>query len=137
MRNFKSYQLTIVVAGVISLALMLSVYRPETTPLELKPGFSAWVSLQGILRIRYYNASSKSVLLNTYSPGYTISDKDHNLVETNQSPKPSALDWVRIPSYGAYDFYRAAGYYKPLDPHETYSIEVYTPTDSPPKSMIV
>ena len=75
MRNFKSYQLTIVVTGVILLALMLSVYRPETTPLERKPGFSAWVSLEGKLRIRYYNASAKSVLLNAYPPGYDLSTR--------------------------------------------------------------
>ena len=137
MRNFKSYQLTIVVTGVILLTLMLSRYRSETSPLELKPGFSAWVSLEGKLRIRYYNASAKSVLLNAYPPGYHLSDMDHNLLETDQAMKPSARDWVRIPADGAYDFYRPAGSYEPLNPHETYGIAVYTPTDSPPGSMFV
>ena len=137
MSNFKFYQLTIAVAGVILLALMLSRYRSETSPLELKQGFSAWVSLEGKLRIRYYNASSKSVLLNAYPPGYHLSDKKHNLLETDQAKAPTARDWVRIPAYGAYDFYRAGGFYEPLNPHETYGIEVYTPTDSPPGSMFV
>lgn len=137
MRKYKHYQLTVALTAVILLALILTGSRSKTTPFERKPGFSAWVSLEGKLRICYYNATAKSVLLNTYPPGYSLSDKDHNLLETDKAMAPTALDWVRIPANGAYDFYRAAGSYEPLNHHETYGIEVYTPTDSPPNSMLV
>ena len=129
--------MTAALIGVILLVYVLLGYRSKTTPLEQKPGFSAWVSVEGKLRIRYYNNTAKSVLLNTYTPGYTISDKDKNLLDMDKARLPSALDWVRIPAHGAYDFYRGASYHEPLNPHEAYGIEVYTPTDSPPKSMIV
>ena len=121
--------MVIILLGVM--IALLQFTRKHHQP-DLKPGFSAWVSSQGKLRILYYNASDHWVILNTYSPGYSIFDERHHELEDAQVKKPKISDWVRVGPYHTYEFYRATGSF---DPNNIYSISIYTPNDSPPKSM--